>query len=130
MSARFYFRGFARLQHLEDFLRARIQVIADCFIPSGRYDLVARIHTTRTRSDLKRPKYLCEVKLEGIVHTAQKKAMAAGIVWELSGVRDCMNLIEIVDPPLARLRVTNEAMQKMLLSGTDSLSCRQMGIAV
>jgi hyperosmotically inducible periplasmic protein len=38
------------------------------------------------------------VKLEGIVNCSRKKAQAAGIVWELSGVTDCLNLIEIMEP--------------------------------
>jgi osmotically-inducible protein OsmY len=39
------------------------------------------------------------VKLEGEVFRPRLKAMASGIAWELSGVRDCLNFIEIVDPP-------------------------------
>lgn len=39
------------------------------------------------------------VKLHGEVYRPRLKAMAVGAVWELSGVRDCMNLIEIRDPP-------------------------------
>lgn len=35
------------------------------------------------------------VKLEGVVQSKQKKALAAGFVWELSGVNDCHNLIKI-----------------------------------
>jgi hyperosmotically inducible periplasmic protein len=35
------------------------------------------------------------VKLLGVVLSKQKKAQAAGLVWELSGVRDCRNLIQI-----------------------------------
>lgn len=45
------------------------------------------------------------VKLEGVVHSPRQKAHAAGIVWELSGVADCMNLIEIVEPPHALYRI-------------------------
>ena len=39
------------------------------------------------------------VKLEGEVFRPRLKALASGIAWELSGVRDCLNFIEIVDPP-------------------------------
>ena len=37
------------------------------------------------------------VRLEGVVTSLRKKAQASGIVWELSGVRDCMNLVQIED---------------------------------
>lgn len=70
------------------------------------------------------------VKLEGVVHSAEKKAQAAGIVWELSGVADCMNTIEIVDPPQPTLRVANEPTAKRLLGGNDFLSCRTRRIAI
>lgn len=39
------------------------------------------------------------VKLEGEVFRPRLKAMAVGAAWELSGVRDVMNFIEIKDPP-------------------------------
>ena len=39
------------------------------------------------------------VKLYGEVYRPRLKAMAVGAVWELSGVRDCQNLIEIIQPP-------------------------------
>lgn len=35
------------------------------------------------------------VKLTGMVLSKQKKARAAGVAWELSGVNDCHNLIRI-----------------------------------
>lgn len=35
------------------------------------------------------------VKLEGVVLSKQKKALAAGFAWKLSGVNDCHNLIKI-----------------------------------
>jgi osmotically-inducible protein OsmY len=38
------------------------------------------------------------VKLEGLVFSAATKARAVSVAWELSGVRDCLNLIEIGDP--------------------------------
>lgn len=39
------------------------------------------------------------VKLEGEVFRPRLKAMADSMVWELSGVRDCLNFIEITSPP-------------------------------
>lgn len=39
------------------------------------------------------------VKFEGEVFRPRLKALASGIAWELSGVRDCLNFIEIVSPP-------------------------------
>jgi osmotically-inducible protein OsmY len=39
------------------------------------------------------------VKLEGEVFRTRLKALAASIAWELSGVRDCLNFIDIIDPP-------------------------------
>lgn len=39
------------------------------------------------------------VKFEGVVYRPRLKALASGIAWELSGVRDCFNFIEIVSPP-------------------------------
>lgn len=39
------------------------------------------------------------VKLEGEVFRPRLKAMADSAVWELSGVRDCLNFIEIKSPP-------------------------------
>lgn len=39
------------------------------------------------------------VKLTGTVHSRGSKAMAAGFCWELSGVRDCLNHILLVDEP-------------------------------
>lgn len=39
------------------------------------------------------------VKLEGEVFRPRLKAMADSVVWELSGVRDCLNFIEITTPP-------------------------------
>jgi hyperosmotically inducible protein len=38
------------------------------------------------------------VKLEGFVFRSTAKARAVSVAWELSGVRDCLNLIEIRDP--------------------------------
>jgi osmotically-inducible protein OsmY len=42
------------------------------------------------------------VKLDGLVSQPQTKAAAAGIVWELSGVQDCLNFIDIRKPPHSR----------------------------
>ncbi|WP_415064327.1 BON domain-containing protein [Bdellovibrio sp.] len=39
------------------------------------------------------------VKLEGEVYRPRLKAMAVASAWELSGVRDVLNFIEIKDPP-------------------------------
>lgn len=39
------------------------------------------------------------VKLEGEVFRPRLKAFAAGSAWELSGVHDCLNFINIVTPP-------------------------------
>ncbi len=39
------------------------------------------------------------VKFEGEVFRPRLKALASGIVWELSGVRDSLNFIELVSPP-------------------------------
>ncbi|WP_374075968.1 BON domain-containing protein [Bdellovibrio bacteriovorus] len=39
------------------------------------------------------------VKLEGEVFRPRLKAMAVASAWELSGVRDVLNFIEIKDPP-------------------------------
>lgn len=39
------------------------------------------------------------VKLEGEVFRPRLKALADGAAWELSGVRDVINMIEISDPP-------------------------------
>ncbi|MNJ91305.1 periplasmic protein [compost metagenome] len=39
------------------------------------------------------------VTLEGEVYRPRLKAMAVGAAWEMSGVRDCLNLIEIREPP-------------------------------
>ncbi|MFS4459189.1 BON domain-containing protein [Bdellovibrio sp. HCB2-146] len=39
------------------------------------------------------------VKLEGEVFRPRMKAMAVGAAWELSGVRDVLNFIEIREPP-------------------------------
>lgn len=39
------------------------------------------------------------VKLFGTVYDSRKKAQAAGIVWELSGVNDCMNMIQVKGAP-------------------------------
>lgn len=39
------------------------------------------------------------VKLEGEVFRPRLKAMAVAAAWELSGVRDCFNFIEIKQPP-------------------------------
>lgn len=39
------------------------------------------------------------VKLEGEVFRPRLKAMAVACAWELSGVKDVLNYIEIVDPP-------------------------------
>lgn len=39
------------------------------------------------------------VKLDGEVFRPRLKAMAVSLAWELSGVQDVMNLIEIIDPP-------------------------------
>ncbi|MNY55366.1 BON domain protein [compost metagenome] len=39
------------------------------------------------------------VKLEGEVYRPRLKASAVGSAWELSGVRDVLNFIEIRDPP-------------------------------
>jgi hyperosmotically inducible protein len=44
------------------------------------------------------------VKLEGMVFSSAAKARAVSVAWELSGVRDCINLIEIVDPFRSRYR--------------------------
>jgi hyperosmotically inducible protein len=38
------------------------------------------------------------VKLEGLVFSSAAKARAVSVAWELSGVRDCLNFIEIGDP--------------------------------
>jgi osmotically-inducible protein OsmY len=48
------------------------------------------------------------VKLEGQVLRPRLKAMADTSAWELSGVRDVFNLIEIYDPP-HRVPITLEA---------------------
>lgn len=39
------------------------------------------------------------VKFEGEVYRPRLKAMAVSSAWELSGVRDVFNFIEIIDPP-------------------------------
>lgn len=39
------------------------------------------------------------VKFEGQVFRPRLKALASGFAWELSGVLDCLNFIEIVSPP-------------------------------
>ena len=39
------------------------------------------------------------VKLEGEVFRPRLKALAVGLAWELSGVRDVLNDIQIVEPP-------------------------------
>ena len=39
------------------------------------------------------------VCLRGVVYRSRPKANAAGMVWALSGVRDCINLVEVAEPP-------------------------------
>jgi hyperosmotically inducible protein len=39
------------------------------------------------------------VKIEGVVYRPRLKAFAARSSWALSGVKDCLNLIEITEPP-------------------------------
>jgi len=39
------------------------------------------------------------VKLEGEVFRPRLKALAVGLAWELSGVRDVVNNIQIIEPP-------------------------------
>jgi hyperosmotically inducible protein len=56
------------------------------------------------------------VTLHGEVYRPRLKAMAVGAVWELSGVRDCRNLIEIGEPPRqAPLHSNNLTEQKEVL---------------
>lgn len=56
------------------------------------------------------------VTLHGEVYRPRLKAMAVGAVWELSGVRDCRNLIEIGGPPRqAPLHSNNLTEQKEVL---------------
>lgn len=42
------------------------------------------------------------VYLRGLVYRARPKAYAAGLVWSLSGVRDCINLVEVEAPPRSK----------------------------
>ncbi len=44
------------------------------------------------------------VKLEGEVYRLRLKGFASGAVFELSGVKDCLNMIELVVPPTRRTR--------------------------
>lgn len=37
------------------------------------------------------------VRLRGQVSQVRSKALAAGLIWSLSGVRDCINLVEVVE---------------------------------
>lgn len=55
------------------------------------------------------------VKLEGEVYRPRLKATAVGCAWELSGVRDVLNLIEIKDPP-NRIPVSTEYESDTLLT--------------
>lgn len=55
------------------------------------------------------------VKLEGEVYRPRLKATAVGCAWELSGVRDVLNLIEIKDPP-NRIPVSTEYESETLLT--------------
>lgn len=56
------------------------------------------------------------VKLHGEVYRPRIKAMAVGAVWELSGVRDCQNLIEIREPPhQAPMHLNEHTEQKEVL---------------
>jgi ribosome-associated translation inhibitor RaiA len=64
MTSRYYFQDFSRIEHLELFLSEHIQSVADRFIPDGRYDLVTRIQTLRARGVHRRPRYLCEIRLD------------------------------------------------------------------
>lgn len=54
------------------------------------------------------------VKLEGVVLTPQKKASASGIVWELSGVRDCQNLIQIKDEMMSEKKAGTPNQQAII----------------
>ena len=52
------------------------------------------------------------VKLEGTLNSLSKKASAVGFVWELSGVKDCENLLKIRSPlPQAPRSVRGPRMQ-------------------
>lgn len=63
------------------------------------------------------------VKFEGEVYRPRLKAMAAGAAWELSGVQDVLNLIEIKGPPRrVSLSVGTEIESLLpLKKGTDIL---------
>ncbi|MEK2647026.1 BON domain-containing protein [Bdellovibrio sp. BCCA] len=53
------------------------------------------------------------VKLDGEVYRPRLKAMAVASAWELSGVRDVLNFIEIKDPPRrVPVTVTDETLVK------------------
>lgn len=70
MSAIYFFQDFARFEHLEEFLRVQIQTVVDHFIPGGKYQLVTRIHTTRARGEVRRPRFLCEIRLDAPQNTS------------------------------------------------------------
>lgn len=55
------------------------------------------------------------VKLEGEVFRPRLKALASSIAWELSGVRDCLNFIDIVVPP-HRVPLTKDSEVENILS--------------
>lgn len=70
MYVHYFFGAFGRLEHLEELLKARTQSVVDPFIPSGAYTLTARTYTTRARSDLKAPQFMCEVRLDAPMYGA------------------------------------------------------------
>jgi ribosome-associated translation inhibitor RaiA len=64
MTTQTYFQDFEQTDGLTDFLKKRIQTVVDQFITSGRYGLITRIHTVRARNDRRKPKFLCEIRLD------------------------------------------------------------------
>lgn len=49
-----------------------------------------------------------KIYLTGNVHLPRIKANAARIAWELSGVRDCINAIDITEPPMAHIFINQK----------------------
>lgn len=66
------------------------------------------------------------VKLEGEVYRPRLKAMAVASAWELSGVRDVLNFIEIKDPPRrVPLTVNFEFETLFPMTGTENSSLEE-----
>lgn len=70
MSAHCYFLHVQHTDDLENFLRSKIEAVTSHFIPDDRYNLITRVMETRTMTDRKNPKFLCEIRLESPHYTS------------------------------------------------------------